>query len=175
MFVNGSSSSSDKIRRRGTPYPRGGNDIDDDDSEEENVPPSSNEKSLLGFLNPARATRQGGKGADDKAPAGDGAANGLIPLSPSRPPLQPSGSNGNSLTSSPTQCQKWLGPSSPPPLLPEPHHSKRDRLCVVLDIDETLVCAYNATAVPMHLRQPHVAHRHRTFNLTCAGRVLSSS
>ena len=42
---------------------------------------------------------------------------------------------------------------------------KRDALCVVLDLDETLVCAYNADAVPSRLSEPRVAARHRTFGL----------
>ena len=56
-------------------------------------------------------------------------------------------------------------PTVPRALLPPPPPGKRDALCVVLDLDETLVCAYNADAVPSRLSEPRVAARHRTFGL----------
>ena len=56
-------------------------------------------------------------------------------------------------------------PDGPRALLPPPPPGKRDALCVVLDLDETLVCAYNADAVPSRLSEPRVAARHRTFGL----------
>ena len=56
-------------------------------------------------------------------------------------------------------------PDGPRALLPPPPPGKRDALCVVLDLDETLVCAYDADAVPSRLSEPRVAARHRTFGL----------
>ena len=37
-----------------------------------------------------------------------------------------------------------------PPLLPQPHHTKRDKLCVVLDIDETLAGAHSLFTPHLH-------------------------
>ena len=59
-------------------------------------------------------------------------------------------------------------PDPPRALLPPPPPGKRDALCVVLDLDETLVCAYNADAVPSRLSDPRVAARHRTFGLAAS-------
>lgn len=61
------------------------------------------------------------------------------------------------------------GPFNSRFLLPQPHPSKDNKLCVVLDIDETLVCGYSANAVPRHMQEDsRVGYRLRAFNLHCA-------
>jgi len=90
-----------------------------------------------------------------------------------------SGIDGSQFPLSPAPCPQSFVQSPVPPhldtsmpgaaLLPPALPSKRGKLCVVLDIDETLVCAYNSAAIPAHLRVPPMAHRHRTFNLQCNG------
>ena len=66
-------------------------------------------------------------------------------------------------------------PDPPPALLPPPPPGKRDALCVVLDLDETLVCAYNADSVPSRLSDPRVAARHLTFGLASASSPSSDA
>lgn len=62
---------------------------------------------------------------------------------------------------------------SPARLLPPPTPSEeRKKLCVVLDLDETLVCTYNSTAVPAELQEPEKAARTCTFEMSCAGVVM---
>eukprot|EP00898_Chlorokybus_atmophyticus_P005634 jgi/Chlat1/6071/Chrsp4S09090 len=50
------------------------------------------------------------------------------------------------------------------PPLPEKH---ADRLTVVLDLDETLVCAYNCTGAASHAQNLAAMRGMRCFNLTC--------
>lgn len=144
--------------RAETSHPRAAADDDseEDTANDENSPPPPPPPHLLtGGVEDYPATAAAGLGGDDTAAA----AGKMIrfPLSPPPAPhlREADGGGGDA--------------QSRAPLLLPSHPSKRDRLCVVLDIDETLVCAYNANAVPEHLRGPLVVHRHRTFNLQCNG------
>lgn len=57
--------------------------------------------------------------------------------------------------------------SLPPPLLPARHVSDSERLTIVLDLDETLVCAYNSAGLPATVHQAAVKGGIQWFPLEC--------
>ncbi|CAI5990840.1 unnamed protein product [Closterium sp. NIES-64] len=70
-----------------------------------------------------------------------------------------------------------LSVDTPPakPLLPPRDEGDDARLTIVLDLDETLVCAYNAEDVPEYVRQAAAASGVSSFELECFTADLDAS